>query len=180
MADAGDPEPEAMSREGKGTMGSSDAANSQPLSWTAAADRLSKAGWFWLATVRPDGAPHMMPVMAAWSDPVLYVASNPGARKSRNLGHEDRCVISTDTGDLHIVIEGRARRVDDADEMDRVAQTFSGRGWPTRGAGDLLDADFGAPTSGGPPFLVFGIAPTKAFAFPTDGEWTTPTRWRFS
>jgi hypothetical protein len=172
------PEAEAMSRAGKGTQGSSDAANSQPLPWSEVTDRLAKGGWFWLATVRPDGSPHVMPVMAAWADPVLYVASKAAARKSRNLADDDRCVVTTDTGDLHVIIEGRASRVRGAD-LETVAATFTAKGWPTWVAGDELDAEFGAPTSGGPPYLVFAISPAKAFAFPTDGEWTTPTRWHF-
>jgi hypothetical protein len=47
-------------------------------------------------------------------------------------------------------------------------------------AGDKLDAEFGAPTSGGPPYDVYEIAPTRAFGLPTDGETFTPTRWRFA
>jgi hypothetical protein len=43
----------------------------------------------------------------------------------------------------------------------------------------VLVPEFGAPTSGGPPYDVYEITPTKAFGFPTDGESFTPTRWRF-
>ncbi len=172
------PEPEAMSREGKGTRGLTDVANNRPLPWSEAATRLS-GGWFWLATVRPDGAPHVMPVMAAWADPVLYVASKDRARKSRNLAADARCVLTKDTGDLHVVIEGRARRVVDEAGLLRASTTWNEIGWPTEPAGEVLDAEFGAPTSGGPPYLVWEITPVTAFAFPTDGEWTTPTRWRF-
>jgi hypothetical protein len=45
--------------------------------------------------------------------------------------------------------------------------------------GVKLDADDRAPTSGGPPYDVYEITPTKAFGLPTDGEPLTPTRWRF-
>jgi hypothetical protein len=51
--------------------------------------------------------------------------------------------------------------------------------WPTTVAGEKLDAEYGAPTFGGPPFDVYEIAPLKDFALPADGETTTPTRWRF-
>jgi Pyridoxamine 5'-phosphate oxidase len=171
---------EAMSRAGRGTAAASEAGNSRPLPWTGAVERVAKGGWFWLATVRPDGGPHVVPVMAAWSDPVLYVASKPTACKSRNLEVEERCVLSTDAGDLHLVIEGRGRRVRDEAGLARASAAFETiHGWPTEVAGDLLDAEYGAPTSGGPPYAVFEISPTKAFGFPTDGESITPTRWRF-
>ena len=174
------PAGEAMSREGKGTAAVGEAGNSRPVRWEDFEERLKKGGWFWLATVRPNGAPHLVPVLAAWSDPVLYVASKPTVRKSRNLEAEDRCVLSTDAGDLHLVIEGRARRVRDQDGLARASAAFVAiHGWSTEITGDLLEAEYGAPTSGGPPYAVFEITPTKAFAFPTDGESTTPTRWRF-
>ena len=51
--------------------------------------------------------------------------------------------------------------------------------WPTRVSGGKLDADYGAPTSGGPPYHVYEVTPTKAFGFPITGETFTPTRWRF-
>jgi predicted DNA-binding protein (MmcQ/YjbR family) len=38
--------------------------------------------------------------------------------------------------------------------------------WPTVVAGDQLDAEYGAPTSGGPPYNVYEITPAKAFALP--------------
>jgi hypothetical protein len=180
MTNTANPTREVMPRSGKGTAAATDAGNSRALPWSAAAERLTRGGWFWLATVRPDGAPHVVPVLAAWSDPVLYVASKDTARKARNLDREPRCVVSTDAGDLHLVIEGHAVRVRDEDGLARASATFESiYGWPTRVVGDVLDAEYGAPTSGGPPYAVFQIAPTKAFGFPTDGESTTPTRWRF-
>jgi hypothetical protein len=57
-------------------------------------------------------------------------------------------------GDLHLIVEGEARRMDDEATLRRA--------------------------SGGPPYAVYEITPTKAFALPTDGESTTPTRWRFT
>ncbi|MEJ7773017.1 MAG: pyridoxamine 5'-phosphate oxidase family protein [Geodermatophilaceae bacterium] len=82
------PAGEAMSREGRGTAAASEAGNSRPIPWEAAQQRLTKGGWFWLATVRPDGAPHAMPLLAVWSQSALYVSSKETARKSRNLAAE--------------------------------------------------------------------------------------------
>jgi hypothetical protein len=180
MADQG-PAGEAMSREGKGTAAAGEAGNSRPLRWEDVTRRLTKGGWFWLVTVRPDGAPHAMPVFAAWSDPALFVCSKDTTRKSRNLEADGRCVVTTDTGDLHLILEGTARRVGDAATLGRASDAFKAiYDWPTSVAGGKLDADYGAPTSGGPPYDVYEITPTKVFALPTDGESTTPTRWRFA
>jgi hypothetical protein len=171
---------EAMSRAGKGTAAASPAGNSQPLPWAAVTERLRRGGWFWLATVRPDGAPHTRPVFAAWAGASFFVASKDTARKSRNLAANDRCSVSTDTGDLHVVVEGTAHRVADPETLGRASTAFREvYGWPTVVAGDTLDADYGAPTSGGPPYDVYEIVPATVYAFPTDGESTTPTRFRF-
>ena len=107
------PSGEAMSREGKGTAAAGEVGNSRPIRWEDAQERLTKGGWFWLSTVRPDGAPHAMPVLAVWSESALYVSSKGTARKARNLAADGRCVITTDTGDLHLIVEGEARRVRD-------------------------------------------------------------------
>lgn len=174
------PAGEAMSREGRGTAAAGEAGNSRLIRWEDAEKRLSKGGWFWLSTVRPDGAPHAMPVFAVWSESALYVSSKETARKSRNLAVDGRCVITTDTGDLHLIVEGKARRARDGRPF--VArrmlsrQSTIGLRWVTR---DKLDAEYGAPTSGGPPYNVYEIMPTKAFGLPTDGESFTPTSWRF-
>jgi Pyridoxamine 5'-phosphate oxidase len=167
-----------MSREGKGTDAATEAGRSQPLPWSEAERRMAGGGWFWLATVRPDGAPHLMPLFAAWANTSFFIASKDRARKSRNLEVEPRCVISTDTGDLHIIVEGTARHVRDEATLRRAVDAFQTvYSWPTRIDGDRLDADYGAPTSGGPPYEVYEVIPIKAFGLPTDGETTTPTRW---
>ena len=121
-----------------------------------------------------------MPLFAAWSGSSLFIASKDTSRKSRNLGTDGRCVITTDTGDLHLIVEGDASRVADDESLARASEAFRViYDWPTEVTGDQLDAEYGAPTSGGPPYDVFQIVPRKAFGFPTDGESFAPTRWRF-
>ena len=39
----------------------------------------------WLSTVRPDGAPHLVPIWFTWDGTSLVVFSKPGAQKVRNL-----------------------------------------------------------------------------------------------
>lgn len=108
------------------------------------------------------------------------MSSKDTARKSRNLDADGRCVITTDSGDLHLIVEGEARRVRDEATLRRVSDAFKAiYDWPTVVTGNTLDADYGAPTSGGPPYGVYEITPTTAFGLPTDGESFTPTRWRF-
>jgi hypothetical protein len=81
---------------------------------------------------------------------------------------------------MHLIVEGEARRVREEATLRRASEAFEAiYGWPTVVAEDKLDAEYGAPTSGGPPYDVYEITPTRAFGLPTDGESFTPTRWRF-
>lgn len=167
----------AMLPEGDGADLATD--NPEPLDWAAAEGWLRDGGWCWLATVRPDGAPHAVPVFAVWSESAVFVVSKDTARKSRNLAADGRCVITKDAGAAHVVVEGTARQAHDRATLERASEGFERTySWPTTVAGDRLDAPYGAPTSGGPPYCVFEITPTKAFAFPPDGTFM-PTRWHF-
>ena len=49
----------------------------------------------WLATVRPDGRPHVTAVGAAWSEGTFYFTSGNSTRKSKNLAENPHCVITT-------------------------------------------------------------------------------------
>jgi Pyridoxamine 5'-phosphate oxidase len=174
------PVAEAMPREGRGTRAATEQGNSRPTRWREAQRRFVKGGWFWLATVRANGAPHVVPVFAAWASSTFFVASKDTACKSRHLVADGRCVLTHDAGDMHLVVEGTARKVTDDGTLARASAAFATvYDWPTRVSGGMLDADYGAPTSGGPPYDVYEVTPTKAFGFPTDGETFTPTRWRF-
>lgn len=170
---------EAIPPTGRGTELTVATEEAALYDWPAAQQRLRAGGWYWLASVRPDGAPHVVPVLAVWSDPVLYVSSNEAARKSRNLTADGRCVVTKDDGELHLVIEGVASRVRAEETLQDASDAFGAAyGWPTTVDGERLDAEYGAPTSGGPPYLVYAIRPTKAFALPAEASFM-PTRWRF-
>ncbi|MBB3664187.1 MULTISPECIES: pyridoxamine 5'-phosphate oxidase family protein [Prauserella salsuginis group] len=170
---------EAIPPVGRGTALDAQ-AELEPLSWAEAERRLNTDASCWLATVRPDGAPHVAPLFAVWSESRVYVCSKDTTRKSRNLIADGRCVVTTDVDAAHVIVEGRGLRVSDEDTLRRTSDAFAAvYGWPTTVAGELLDAPFGAPTSGGPPYAVFEIAPETAFAFPMEGTFL-PTRWRFT
>ncbi|WP_165368020.1 pyridoxamine 5'-phosphate oxidase family protein [Phytoactinopolyspora endophytica] len=173
-----EPVAEAMPPRGRGT--EVDGGVETTLDWAKVTERLSRGGRYWLATVRPDGSPHVMPVFAVWSASAMYVVSKDSARKSRNLDSDGRCVITTEASDAHLILEGEARRVRDHETLERVSGAFeTAYGWPTTVSGEELDAPYGAPTSGGPPYRVYEITPKKGFGFPAEGTFM-PTRWRFS
>src|SRR5215207_127393 len=55
------------------------------LPWTRAIERLTSARGYWLATVRPDGRPHVTVVWGVWLHNAFYFGTIPRSRKARNL-----------------------------------------------------------------------------------------------
>lgn len=107
------------------------------------------------------------------------VVSKQETVKSRNLRANGDCTLTTDLGFMHLVVEGHARRVTDHEGLREASRAMREVfGWPTEVVGAELDTEYGAPTSGGPPFGVYELRPRKAFGFPASDDFE-PTRWRF-
>jgi hypothetical protein len=158
---------------------SSEPSHDEATSWDEGSRHLRDGQWYWLATVRPDGRPHLRPILALLVDGAMYFASKPGARKARNVETNSRCAISVQDDEAHAVLEGDARRVTDPETLEKVSRAYASKyEWETQVRGDELDADYGAPTAGGPPFAVYEVTPHTAYAFGTEPSFS-PTRWRF-
>jgi nitroimidazol reductase NimA-like FMN-containing flavoprotein (pyridoxamine 5'-phosphate oxidase superfamily) len=158
----------------------SNADHAAPTPWAGARQRLADGQWYWLATVRPDRRPHVVPVLSVWLDGALYFVANRATRKARNLAHDPHCAVTVATDDAHLVVEGQAALVRDAARLHGVAAVYASKyDWHVTVRDGAFDADYGAPTAGPPPYDVYEVTPATAFAFGTD-ESFSPTRWRFS
>jgi pyridoxine/pyridoxamine 5'-phosphate oxidase len=51
----------------------------------------------WLATVHPNGRPHVMPLGVDWMDGAFYFSTGADTRKAKNLAHNPQCVITVAT-----------------------------------------------------------------------------------
>ena len=60
-------------------------AGATPTPWKTALEQVSAADTFWLSTVRPDGRPHVTPLIAVWHDDAIWFTTGPDERKARNL-----------------------------------------------------------------------------------------------
>ena len=65
-----------------------------PTPWAEARDLLEKAEVYWLSTVRPNGRPHVTPVVSVWLDDALYFCTGPGEHKAKNLARNTHLSIS--------------------------------------------------------------------------------------
>jgi Pyridoxamine 5'-phosphate oxidase len=151
------------------------------LSWSEALSHLARAEWFWLATADSGGHPRLRPLLAVLTDGYLHFSSSPNAQKAKNLGRQPRCALAAHTEDSDLIVEGTSRRIIDPDELERVAASYRDRyQWPVTVVGDAMDAPYGAPTAGPPPYAVFRVLPSRAYALGiTDSTNFRSTRWRF-
>jgi hypothetical protein len=117
--------------------------------------------------VRPDGRPHVTPLIAIWLDGSLYFCTGESERKARNLVQNSHCVLTTGCNALNqegldLVVEGDAVRVSDTAKLRRIAaayQTKYGSGWHF----DVRDGAFAGEA--GNVALVYEVTPTTALAF---------------
>jgi nitroimidazol reductase NimA-like FMN-containing flavoprotein (pyridoxamine 5'-phosphate oxidase superfamily) len=151
------------------------------LPWDEARSRLAEHRFYWLATPRPDGRPHVRPVLTVMVDGSLYTTTSPAARKGRNLERDTRCSITANTDGLDLVLEGTATKVTDEGRLQRVADAYKSKyEWPPTVRDGAFDAPYGAPTAGPPPYEVYEITPVVAYGFGTDEELAPrSTRWTF-
>jgi len=76
-----------------------------PRRW---AGRLQEAPILWVATVRPDRRPHLVPVWFVVYRSRLYLCIEPGSVKARNLRANPRVAVSLEDGVKPVICEGRA------------------------------------------------------------------------
>ncbi|MGW7430957.1 pyridoxamine 5'-phosphate oxidase family protein [Streptomyces sp. NPDC054861] len=146
--------------------------------WSRALDRLTAAEVFWLTTVRPDGRPHVTPLIAVWSEDALHFCTGPQERKARNLADRREVVLTTGTSALvegfDLVVEGEAVQVTDEARLRALADAYVDK----YGSDWRFDVRDGTFVGDGGPALVFAVAPRTVFGFAKGGPFGQ-TRWRF-
>ena len=94
--------------------------------------RLQREKIVWVATVRPNGAPHLTPVWFVWESDRLYICISPDSRKARNLAANPQVAVSLEDGRNVVILEGRAAPASDQ-ERERVWVRFHDKyGWDIR------------------------------------------------
>ncbi|MFF2408339.1 pyridoxamine 5'-phosphate oxidase family protein [Streptomyces sp. NPDC058092] len=155
---------------------SAEGATASP--WPVAESLLTRAEIYWLSTVRPDGRPHVTPLIGVWSQGALHFSTGASERKGLNLAANPEVVLTT--GDntlsegLDVVVEGRAERVTDEDRLHRLAAAWESKYGP-QWHFDVQDGTF---RHAGHVALVFEVPPRTVFGF-GKGAPFSQTRWRF-
>lgn len=79
---------------------------SRLLSWDAVDARLAGALQYWLATVRPDGRPHAVPLDGLWLDAKWYFGGSPRTVKHRNLLANQHATLHLEDAASAVIVEG--------------------------------------------------------------------------
>ncbi len=134
------------------------------LPWSWARERLIKAHNYCLATARPDGRPHSMPVWGVWVDDRFCFSTGEKSRKARNLAANGYCVVSPEDAREAVIVEGVAEPARDAAYLERAAAAYYDKyKWK-------LEPSMGP---------IFVVRPRLAYGL-IEGEMTaTATRWKF-
>jgi PPOX class probable F420-dependent enzyme len=134
----------------------------------------------WLATINPDGSPHVTGIGALWAGGQFWFETGQHTRKGKNLARDPRCTLSLATREFDLVVAGRATLVTDPATVADLAARWAADGWPARvdDTGVALTAEFSAPSAGPPPWHVYRLTPRTATALGTV-EPGGATRWRF-
>jgi PPOX class probable F420-dependent enzyme len=139
------------------------------LHWSWAAERLTSARNYWVATVWPDGRPHVMPVWAMWDDSTLWFTSSAQSRKVRNLIADPRCCVTTEDASDPVVIEGTGRIATEPAALRRVVDMMNAK-YHTD-----FDVDFLEPEKN----ATIAVRPLRVFSLRAGDFTGSPTRWIF-
>jgi general stress protein 26 len=147
--------------------------------WEETRRALEGAEMFWISTVRPDGRPHVTPLVAVWLEDAIYFATGPGEQKAVNLRDNQNVILTTGCSEwergLDVVVEGKAVQMMDESVLERLAERWATK-WDGRWHYDVRDGAF-RHGGGSGEVLVFSVKPVKVLSF-TKGTFGQ-TRHRF-
>ena len=149
--------------------------------WARGREGLRDAEVYWVSTVRPDGRPHVTPLLGVWLDGALYFCTGSDERKAKNLAQNAHCILTTGCNGLDgldLVVEGDASKVSAEAELRGVADTYEAKYGArfTDPGGTWFDLG-NAIRSGA--VRVYRVAPSRVLGF-AKGAPFSQTRWDFT
>ena len=146
--------------------------------WAETRDALEQAELYWITTVRPDGRPHVTPLIGVAEDNIVYFCTGLEEQKGRNLEQNDRVALTTGSNSwasgLDVVVEGQAVRVTDDESLRRLADAWEAK-YGSEWHWEVADGMFRHADGGGA--AVFRIEPAKVLAFAKDPHGQTTYRF---
>jgi len=142
------------------------------MTWAEVAERLSFARTYWLGTTTVSGAPHAAPVWGVVTGGTLYLYSERGTVKARNLAVDPRVVIHLESGEDVLIVHGAAEDLGLPAGVPSVLAALSAKYTRPEDRQYLPDAD--------PAFdVVYALRPRSALAWRLDDYEASQRRWTF-
>ncbi len=98
--------------------------------WANGRSVLENAEVYWVTSVRPDGRPHVTPLLGIWLDGAMYFCTGDSERKAKNLESNPHCILTTGCNNLHgldVVVEGKVAKVSDTTELRSAADAYESK-----------------------------------------------------
>jgi nitroimidazol reductase NimA-like FMN-containing flavoprotein (pyridoxamine 5'-phosphate oxidase superfamily) len=136
------------------------------LSWAEVERRLMVAQHYWLATVRPDGRPHVIPRWGVWVEGRFFYDGAPTTRHARNLQANPHCTLHLESGWEAVIVEGTSAptRADAGGLGTRLAEAYR----KYADAGYAPGPDAWAGEDGGGLRVLTPVTAMAWFSFPKD------------
>ncbi len=80
------------------------------LPWSFALERLERSRNYWIASTRPDGRPHAVPVWGVLLDGTVYFGGGEQTVWAKNLARNPHVVVHLESGDEVVILEGTVER----------------------------------------------------------------------
>ena len=141
--------------------------NSDLTPWSHVEEQMTSSRNYWVATTRPDGRPHCMPVWGLWLDRVFYFGTDQSSRKAKNLASNPSVAVHLESGDDAIILEGTLDQVSDADLLKRIDEAYFTK-YDLHVLGDNSEAG-----------LFYALNPRIALAWLESDFVNSATRWQF-
>ena len=133
------------------------------LPWKWAEQRLRKSHEYYIATVRPNGSPHVMVIWGLWLEDGFYFSTGKNSRKARNLAQNPHCVVCSANPAEAVIVEGEVEIVN-ANNLAGIYAAYKKK--------------YGMDISGmNEP--IYRVRPQRAFGLIEKKFAGTATRWNF-
>ncbi len=133
-----------------------------PLSWDWVTERLTAARNYWVASVRPSGRPHSVPVWGVWVDNAFHFATDPLSVTANSLKLNPEGVVNLESGDDVVILQGAFELHNSTDRIR-----------------DAFNAKYELPWGADETIPVFSLTPRKVLAWTEQDYPSNATRWRF-
>jgi nitroimidazol reductase NimA-like FMN-containing flavoprotein (pyridoxamine 5'-phosphate oxidase superfamily) len=139
--------------------------------WPDVAAELAASRSYWLATSRPDGAPHAVPVWGVVVAGDLHLYSERRTAKARNVAADPRVVVHLESAERVLIVRGTLVDLGAPAEAPEVVSALDAKYSAAEDRGYLPSADDSFD-------VVWRLAPIEAMSWDLEDYEASHRRWR--